>query len=189
MYNILNLIKINNMFALYKLASISTALFLMLSSCSNLNSIQTTVYEISEKDTARKESNSEIIYRNDIPIKVVRSFINEFTENENVQWRKTEADLFVAKFATDSTEKKIDYNRNGTWNHVWTSYNKIPAAILELVDKKFCCYSIANVYGLLVPSDKINIVYSVLIKHDNNCMALKIYKGQMEILSDFESEE
>ena len=177
------------MLAFHKLACISTGLFLVFSSCSNLNSIQTAEYEINVKDTARKESNSEIIYRNDIPVKVVRSFINEFTEDENVQWKKTEADLFVAKFATDSAEKKIDYNRNGLWNHVWIKYNKIAAAIQAMVDNKFCCYTITSVYGLLVPSDKLNIVYSVLIKHDSNCKTLKIYKGQMEILSDFESEE
>jgi hypothetical protein len=184
-----NLPKCKVMLASKKLSSIAIGLFVMLMSCQPVNNLQNSDRtDVNAEIFSNEKSdpgNTSPVYLNDIPVRVVRSFIKEFSENVSVSWQKTNSGLWVATVAADSVEQRIDFNRSGSWNHLWSQYTKFPQDVCARATKSFPDYFICSVSGLILPQDRANTIYSVVIEKANNCKVLKVYKNQLEVISDF----
>jgi len=125
-------------------------------------------------------------YRNEIPVKAVKSLIDEFEYPTNVTWYKT-GDGFVADFINDSVKTVMRFNSNGSCNYYWKKYgeNKMPAAIRAILKNSFYDYAILEITETRLYVDTENVTYSILIKKADRFKIVRIYNNEMEIAGDY----
>jgi hypothetical protein len=126
-------------------------------------------------------------YRNAISIKIVRKFIAAFKDVENVSWEKMTDGSCIARFTKDSVKTTITYNKKGTWNYTLKRYaeNKMPEDVRDMVKSTWYDYSIVAVTEIMLPSERDDIIYNILIKYGANCKTIQIRNKEMELINDF----
>lgn len=126
-------------------------------------------------------------YRNAIDIKVVRKFVAVFKDAENVTWDKVNDGSTIARFTKDSVRTTIMYNKKGMWNYTLKRYaeNKMPGDIRDMVKSTWYDYSIVEVTEIMLPSERGDVIFNVLIKFADNCKTIQIRNKQMEIINDY----
>src|SRR3954447_3716878 len=77
---------------------------------------------IKQQDKLAATVNTSNKYINNANIKVVRAFIKEFKNVENVDWRKTHDGGYVAQFKKDSIQTIVRYAANGSCNYMLKKY-------------------------------------------------------------------
>ena len=140
--------------------------------------------EITEqKDEVVVPINTGKEYINTVSIKAVRAFIQKFKDAENVIWYKVE-DGYVTRFVKDSIQNTVGYNKDGSWNYILKHYSEkqMSRDLRALVKSTYFDYTIEEVVEVKLP-DEENIIYTMLIKAENNYKILKICNGEIEVIS------
>lgn len=123
---------------------------------------------------------------NSIPISVVRAFLKDFKDAENVSWFKATNGGCAAQFLKDSIQITARYSSNGTWNYTLKRYaeKKMSADLRTLVKATFFDYAINEVTEITMPNEE-DIIYRVMIKNKDGFKILIICRGEMQVTGDY----
>lgn len=170
---------------------VSAALIIHLFSCQTTDGLTGLKIKTSEIITPLHQSalpaNTAPNFRNEIPVKAVREFIDEFQDAVNVTWRKVGDDGYIADSKSDSIKTIAFYYRNGSCSYILKKYgeNKMPADVRAMVKSIFYDYTITEVTEIRLRQYSENMIYSVLIKNADNYKILRICNNEMEITRDY----
>lgn len=131
--------------------------------------------------------NTAVLFRNDIPLRAVRELMNRFGEAKHVDWQKTGTTGWVARFMIGSVDTRMNFNSNGLWSSIWSSYAETPSDFNRMIKKNFTGYTIIDVHSVTFPWDSYNSIFSVLISTAANRKVIRLYKGNMTIFADFDT--
>lgn len=133
--------------------------------------------------------NTTQMFRNEIPVRAVRSFIHEFKFNDavDVAWRKANDGGYVVDFIKDSIKTMVFYSDNGSHLYSLGTYgeNKMPASMRRMIKDAFPDHIIAKVDEVTQPWGESEITYNVLIKNATNFKTLRICNMEMEITGSY----
>ena len=129
------------------------------------------------------------IFRNEIPIRAVRSFIHEFkfTDGAGLAWRKENDGGYVVDFIMDSIKTKAFYGYNGSHLYTVRTYgeNEMPAYMRKMINDAFPDHRIAKVDEIIQPRGEYQKIYIVLVKSATNFKTLRICNMEMEITGSY----
>ena len=131
--------------------------------------------------------NTTQLFRNEIPVKAVRSFIREFKDAEDVAWRRTNDGGYVVDFIKDSIKTTMFYSHNGSNIYSLRMYgeNKMPENMRRIIKDVFPDHAIAKVTVIIQPWQQREMPYNVLIKNATNFKILRICNMEMEITGSY----
>jgi hypothetical protein len=123
---------------------------------------------------------------NGINIRVLRAFMKDFKDAENVFWFKATNRECVAQFVKDSVQITARYKSNGTWIYTLNRYNekRMSTDLRTLVKSTFFDYAIKEVVEITLPNEE-DIIYRVMIKNGDGFKILMICSGEIEIIGDY----
>lgn len=126
-------------------------------------------------------------FRNEIPVRAVSSFIHEFKDAENVAWDKVNNGGYIADFISDSIRTRVYYDSKGRCGYILKKYgeNKMPSDMRDMVKKTFIDHAIIEIAEIILPQNREEIVYKVLIKNATNFKILRIFNMGMKITGSY----
>jgi len=139
---------------------------------------------LSDRGTiVRRDPATEKRYRNDIHIRAIRDFRNNFRDVDNETWNVVKLG-FTAYFKQDHIGNWVYYDRKGNWLYTMRSYeeDKLPRNIRAQVKSTYYDYSIGVVREI---RSKSGITYVVHIEDKNGFKQLRIdEEGGMDVILD-----
>jgi len=126
---------------------------------------------------------SEVAFRNDVPIRALRNFINNYKNVTNLHWYNT-GDRFFAQFLAEGVEKRVQFDEKGFWYETISNFTaeQIPKAIGELVKSVYDDFSIIIVHKI---ETNTAVWYVVTIENKAKLKILTIHNGEMELTGDY----
>jgi hypothetical protein len=122
-------------------------------------------------------------YFNEISLRAVRGFMEEFKDVYNVNWFKCDKG-FVASFVKDSVDTRVHYDKWG-YNEVQFRYyleNRLSPEIKTLVRSKYYDYHIFHITE--VRKDGVTS-YQVKIREKNHCKVINVLNGVMKVAVEY----
>lgn len=172
------------------LKSICAAQLIQLFSCQPINSL-TALKINSEKFGNVYQSalpaNTDQFLRNEIPVRAVRSLLSEFKNVEEVDWGKINNGGYIADIKSDSIKTRVFYDSKGRCRYIMKKYseNKMPSDMRVMVKNSFPDHTIIEITEIILPQNRDEIVYKVLIKNATNFKILRIINMEMEITDNY----
>ena len=122
-------------------------------------------------------------YMNEINLRAVRAFMEEFKDVDNVKWVKSEKG-YVASFVKDSIDTRVHYNIGGYFDKQLRYYleNKLSPEIRRLVRSKYYDYSIFQISEV---SGNGPTCYQVKIRNKNHCKVINVINGEMKVIVEY----
>jgi len=148
------------------------------------------VPRIQEIDTLRDDRDSYVPANkkdlNSINIRVVRAFMKDFKDAENVSWFKAANGGCTAQFIQDSVQITSRYSSNGTWSYTLKRYaeKRMSADLRTLVKSSFFDYAIQEVVEILLPNEE-EIIYRIMIKNGDEFKILMICSGEFKVINEY----
>lgn len=131
------------------------------------------------------------IFRNEIPIRAIRSFIYEFkfVDAADDAWRKADDGDYVVDFIKDSIKTMAFYSYNGSHLYTVRTYgeNKMPANMRKMIKDAFPDHTIAKVDEIIQPRGEYQKIYIVQVKNATNFKTLRICNMEMEITGSYDN--
>jgi hypothetical protein len=123
---------------------------------------------------------------NSINIRVVRAFMKDFKDAENVSWFKATNGGCAAQFIKDSVQITASYSSNGTWNYTLKRYaeKRMSTDLRTLVKSSFFDYAIQEVVEILLPNEE-EIIYRIMIKNGDEFKILMICSGEFKVINEY----
>ncbi len=123
-------------------------------------------------------------YLNDIKIKAVRHFIDNFDNAPKEEWYEA-PDRFVVTFTLNEIKYRVDYDKKGNWIETYRTYDedKLPTEIEDVVRSSYYDYKIFLVQEVENPLDVKS--YYIHLDGKTRLINLKICNGQMDELQNF----
>jgi hypothetical protein len=112
---------------------------------------------------------------------------DSYKDAENVTWNKMNNGSSVARFTKDSVKITITYDKKGMWNYTLKRYaeNKMPEDVRDMVKSTWYDYSIVEVTEIMLPSERDDIIYNILIKYASNYKILQIRNKEIAIVNEY----
>jgi hypothetical protein len=122
-------------------------------------------------------------YLNDIHLKAVRGFMEEFKDVYNVKWIKSDKG-YVASFVKDSVDTRVLYDKWGNFEVQFRYYleNRLSPVIRDLVKNRYHDYRIFQISE--ARQDGV-ICYQIKIRHNNHCKVINVINGEMEVMVEY----
>ena len=122
-------------------------------------------------------------YLNEIHLKAVRGFMEEFKDVDNVKWIKSDKG-YVASFVKDSVDTRVLYDKWGNFEVQFRYYleNRLSPVIRDLVKSRYYDYHIFQISE--ARQDGV-ICYQIKIRHHNHCKVINVIKGEMEVMVEY----
>ena len=139
--------------------------------------------KISPSYELNRASDTGIHYLNDINLKAVRGFMEEFKDVENVKWMKSDKG-YVASFVKDSVDTRVLYDKWGNFEVQFRYYleNRLSPEIRNLVKSRYYDYSIIQISE--ARQDGV-ICHRIKIQNNNHCKVINVIKGEMEVMVEY----
>jgi hypothetical protein len=163
-------------------------------SCNTLNGFTGVRLKAVERIVPRYQSEASVtttqIFRNEIPIRAVRSFMHEFKSIDaaGVAWRKADDGDYVVDFIKDSIKTMAFYSYNGSHPYTVRTYgeNEMPVIMRKMIKHAFPDHTIAKVDEVIQPRGEYQKIYIVLVKNATNFKTLRICNREMEITGSYD---
>ena len=139
--------------------------------------------KVSLKYELNRTEDSSFHYLNEINLRAVRGFMEEFKEVDNVKWVKSEKG-YVASFVKDSIDTRVHYNKGGYVEKQLRYYleNRLSPEIRHLVKSKYYDYSIFQISEV---SGNGPTCYQVKIRDRNHCKVINVINGVMKVVVEY----
>jgi hypothetical protein len=140
------------------------------------------ITEVSSSNTNKPQF--EDVRMNEISMKALRHFTNNFPTAGSVKWYAT-TDGFMAYFVSDGLKRRSGYDNKGNWLYNFRSYPEkyLPASVRRLVKGEYYDYNI-------VMADEIEksntTIYIVHLSNETHAVKVKVCDGEMEEMESFE---
>lgn len=135
------------------------------------------------EETSR--TNPNLLSRDDIPFKAIKDFKKNYKVN-NENWVKIK-DGYISSFKSDKGYTRVYYNRKGQWTFLLKTYEEkdLKKDIRTIVKRKYFDYKIVFVHEIMQNDDKIEPVYLVLIKLENDNKWIRLNSEGMAVYQQF----
>jgi hypothetical protein len=139
--------------------------------------------KISSRYELNRTADSGVHYLNDINLKAVRGFIQEFKDVDNVKWIKSEKG-YLASFVKDSVETRVLYDKRGNFEVQFRYYleNRLSPEIRSLVKSIYYDYHIFQISE--ARKDGVTC-YRIKIRDDNHCKVINVINGEIEVIVEY----
>ena len=138
---------------------------------------------ILSREEINRTADSGFHYLNEMNLRVVRAFMEEFTDVYNVKWVKSEKG-YIALFVKDSIDTRVHYDNRGVIEVQFRYYleNRLLPEIRALVKRRYYDYHIIQVSE----ARKGGVTcHQVKIRKKNQYKVVNIINGEMKIMDEF----
>jgi hypothetical protein len=125
----------------------------------------------------------DVAFRNDVPIRALRNFINNYRDVTSLHWYNIEGGFF-AQFFADSIDTRAEFDANGFWCETISNFTEeqTPKAIRDLVKEVYADFNIIIVHKI---ETNAALWYVVKLENGTQWKTLKIKDGEMELTGDY----
>jgi len=139
--------------------------------------------KISSSYELNRAADSVSHFYNDMNLNIVRAFMEEYKDVNNVRWVKCEKG-YIALFVKDSVDTRVQYDKWGNFEVQFRYYleNRLSPEIRGLVKRNYYDYRIFQISE----ARKGGVTcYQIKIRKKNKFKVINIINGEMKVMDEF----
>ena len=113
----------------------------------------------------------------------MRQLLQISPDAADIKWRPSEAG-WTACFKTNTVESSINFDRYADCKRVFNRYFVAPEDIQKLVAARYRNYLISSVYSVVSYDDVFKVMYSIVIRKENDLKVLSLSDGNLTVFAD-----